>query len=89
MDALEKAKQSMAWKEEWHGKANREADEGKRAHQAEMEDLCRADAAVYAAIAQATALEKIASSLCMGNDLNVIDALYAVVEALTKTIRGV
>lgn len=50
----------------------------------------------YAAIAQAeaqarqaAALEKIASSLCMDNDLSVIDALYAVVEALTKTMRGV
>lgn len=38
----------------------------------------------YAAIAQAEALEKIAKSLCMDNDLTVIDALYAIVEAFGK-----
>lgn len=63
MDALEQAKQNMAWKEGWREKATYEEDEEMHAHYVEMEDLCRANAVALAAIAQAEALQLIAKRL--------------------------
>lgn len=55
MNALENAKRHMKWKEEWREKVNNEADQELADHYRDMEDVCRADAITYAAIAQAEA----------------------------------
>lgn len=53
----------MKWKEGWRDKANDEPDQEMHDEYVEKEDLCRADAITYAAIAQAEALERIADML--------------------------
>ena len=63
VDALTQAKRNMAWKDNWRRQANLEANQDMHDHQVEMEDVCRADAIAYAAIAQAEYLARIAEAL--------------------------
>lgn len=56
-DPLALAQRSMEWKEAWREKVGDAADQELADHYKEMEDVCRADAIAYAAIAQAQAAQ--------------------------------
>lgn len=87
VDALQAAKLVMKWKEGWRDQANDADTQEMHDEYVEKEDVCRADAIVYAAIAsaeaaqrQAAAMERIANALYapQGMTLSSADILSAI-----------
>lgn len=63
MDALELAKERMEWMEQWSDAAEDATTSADIRDAEKMEEICRADAEIYAAIALAEQVERVADAM--------------------------